>query len=469
MENGVLSLEGLITATREQVRQIAASVLRWNSGNYQLVQESPPTRLVSLDLEIPGLINDYVLSQMDVNIAWEELGSLSGELEQTSRPGIKNLYPLDVEQQEVFSRFQKPQRLEAVLLDFPAERKYRILKILYFFLLSGLLSKKEAEKSPALDFNELDSLFGQTPPAAQARIDLEMPALINEAEIQDIPLPELPDVSVLEDGEEVRESPPELPDLNPPESPEVSEEIKDIPAAAVVEKAPLRIQPLLKPEKQKPRWMSITFLSILLAVAGFGVFLWLTRTPGSEPAQGPRPAATRKPLPKKAEPAVSQTGKAAAPEQVPSAQADPLPPGGKTAAPTAAGAKPVPGAVLEEKAKPQAMSKPQPVSAAAPAQAQEYFAAGDFSRAGDLWRQELITTRARYSILLEMDCLKASVRIAYQQATDKKEFFVLNKTSRDGRHCWLALWGRYRTQDEAALGLKLIPQYFWKQSEPPSS
>ncbi len=465
VENGVLSLEGLITATREQVRQIAASVLRWSTGNYQLVQESPPTRLVSLDLEIPGLINDYVLSQMDVNIAWEELGSLSGELEQASLAGKKNLYPLDIEQQDVFSRFQKPQRLETVLLDFPAERKYRILKILYFFLLSGLLTKKEAEKSPSLDFNELDSLFGQAPPAAPAKIDLEMPALINEAEIQDIPLPELPDVSVLEDGEEARESPQELPDLNLPESPEAREEIKDIPAAAVMEKAPPRIQPLLKPEKQKPRWMNITFLSILLAAAGFGIFLWLTRTPETRPAKSVPSTASRKPLPKKTVPAVRKSEPAAVQTQ---AQVDPLPPDGKTAARAGAGAEPVPGAVVEEKAKPQVESKPQPITAASTAQAQEYFSSGDFTGAGDLWRQELITARIRYSILLEMDCLKASVRIAYRQATDRDNFFVLNKTSRDGRHCWLALWGRYRTQEEAALGLKLIPQYFWKQSEPPS-
>ena len=163
VENGALSLEALITATREQVRLIAASVLRWNIGNYQLVQESPPTRLVSLDLEIPGLISNYVLSQMDMNIVWEELGSLSGELEQTPRPEKKSLYPLDDEQQEVFARFNQPQRLESVLLDFPAERKSRILKILYFFLLSGLLCKKEAEKKTSLDFRELDSLFGQDP------------------------------------------------------------------------------------------------------------------------------------------------------------------------------------------------------------------------------------------------------------------------------------------------------------------
>ena len=471
VENGVLSLEGLITATREQVRQIAASVLHWSTGNYQLVQESPPTRLVSLDLEIPGLVNDYVLSQMDVNIAWEELGSLSGELEQTSLPGKKNLYPLDIEQQEVFSRFQQPQRLEKVLLDFPAERKYRILKILYFFLLSGLLSKNEAEKAPSLNFNELDSLFGQDLPAAQAKADLEMPAMINEAEIKDIPLSELPDISVLEDGESVKELLPELPDLNPPEIAEAREEIKDIPAAAVVEKTLLRTQLLLKPEKQKSRWMSVTFLSILLAAVAFGAFLWLTRAPETQVPAVARPASARaeqkKPLPQNPVPIGTQAGPQTVAEQ-PQPAAAQAQPRVNAAAKTVPGSEPAPGDPAAEKTKAQNENKPLANTVATAAQAQKYFASGNFFRAGDLWRQELITSRISYSILLEMDCLKASVRLAYDRATDKEKFFVLNKTSRDGRRCWLALCGRYRTQEEAALGMKLIPQYFWKQSEPPS-
>ncbi|MDD8012768.1 MAG: hypothetical protein PHX05_04745, partial [Acidobacteriota bacterium] len=61
-----------------------------------------------------------------------------------------------------------------------------------------------------------------------------------------------------------------------------------------------------------------------------------------------------------------------------------------------------------------------------------------------------------------------SVRSAYRQVEDKENFFLLNKTSRDGRNCWLVLWGRYRTADEAALSIKQLPDYFMKQSNPPS-
>lgn len=455
VENGVLSLEGLITATREQVKQIAASVLRWSIGNYQLVQESPPTRLVSLDLEIPALVSSYILSQMDVNIVWEELGALSGELEQTYQPGKKSLYPLDAEQQEVFSRFQQPQRLESVLLDFPAERKYRILKILYFFLLTGLLNKKEAEKAPSLNFNELDSLFGQDPPAAQIQVDIKMPDIINDAQIKDMPLPELPDVSVLENGEQDRESLPEHPDLMPPETAEAHEEILAAPEA---EKTLPRIQPLLKTEKQKPRWMSITFLSILLAAIGLGLFLWLTRTTETQ-----KPAV--------AGPAGARAGQKKSPpkEADPQAQKSEPPAAGKDAAQGGAQptrAEPQKEKPAAEKTKPLA-KEIQNKTITATVQAGQRFNAGNFSAAADIWRGELLAARVTHSILLEMDCLKASVRIAYRQVEDKENFFLLNKTSRDGRRCWLVLWGKYRTADEAALGMKLIPQYFWKQSEPP--
>jgi hypothetical protein len=464
VENGVLSLEGLINATREQVRHIASSIMRWSNGSYQLVQESPPTRLVSLDLEIPGLVANYILEQMDVNIVWEELGSLSGELEQNLEPGKKSLYALDPEQQEVFSRFSEPQRLESVLLAFPTERKYRILKILYYFLLTGLLNKKEAEKAPSLDFRELDSLFGQSPQNSPAEVNIEMPAMINEAEIKDIPLVELPELPVMNDGEEDAQELPELPDLMPPDISEAAEEAKEIPVESEAEKTPSKPQPFLKPEKHKPGWRSVTFLSVLLAAVLIGAFLWFTRSP-QEPEKTAAPEAAqarpKRQAPKKTVPDARQ------PEPTPGADI------------AAAKTEPLPASIVAEKEKPAAEKvKPaevekQPEAApvapqAGEAQARQRFASDNFRAAGDTWRQQVLADKVKYSILLELDCLKESVRIAYRQLEDKENFFLLNKTSRDGRNCYLVLWGRYRTTDEAALGMKQLPDYFMKQSNPPS-
>jgi hypothetical protein len=465
VENGVLSLEGLINATREQVQHIAASIMRWANGSYQLVHEAPPTRLVSLDLEIPGLVAGYILEQMDVNIVWEELGSLSGELEQNLEPGRKSIYPLDPEQQEVFSRFSTPQRLESVLLEFPAERKYRILKILYYFLLTGLLNKKEAEKMPSLDFKELDSLFGQNPPSLPVDVDIEMPAMINESEIKDIPLAELPEIPAMEDeGESVQEM-PELPDLMPPGVSDAKEEVKETPAERETEKSRPRSQPFLRAEKQKPHWRSITFLSVLLAAVLVGAFLWFTRSV-QEPGETSPPAAARavrpKPAPQNALPASREDRTETPAGMDPGAVKDsePLP-----TSVSASQKKPAP-----EKTRPAVVEKRSAVAAppAGEDQARQRFNAGNFRAAGEIWRQELLAAQIKFSVLLEMDCLKESVRNAYHQLEDKENFFLLNKTSRDGRSCYLVLWGRYRTADEAALGMKQVPDYFMKQSHPPS-
>jgi hypothetical protein len=446
VENGLISLETLINASREQLKRIATSVLFWNSGTYQLESESPPTRLVSLELDIVPLVYHYIQTHMDVNIIWEEIGSLSGELRQIREPEKIFQYNLDADQQEVFACFREPQRPEAALLRFPAERKHSILKILYFLLVTGLLVKKESDMMSTLDFNELDSLFGQSQPEAQAEVSVEIPAMINEAEIKDIPPVDLPPVRDVRRETEVKL--PDLPDLAPvAEKPRPRDAETSLRGKA--QKAPPRIQPLA-PEKQKSRWLSVSFLSFLLAVAAIAAFLWFTRSPEA-PEESPlprRPAArvVRKKTPPAAPvqsmpDATSPAASDQAAIQSQAASKDPLP---ETKAET-----PVADPIGESGSGSQA------------------FASGKFNSAGDLWRQELIAQEVRFSILLEMDCLEESVRFAFQQITDKENFFILNRI-KNGRNCWLVLWGKFRTQDEAAQNLRLIPEYFFKQSSPPT-
>ncbi len=460
VENGILTLDSLIQATREQVRHIAFSVMRWNAGNYQLVQESPPNRLVSLDIDISSIVAEFILGQMDVNIVWEEMGSLSGELKQDPDPGKMRRYSLDVEQQELLARFSDPRRLDSVLLDFPAERKHRILKLIYFFLQTGLLKKKEAEKSTHIDFNELDSLFGQSQANAPDEVDIEMPAMIDETAIQDIPLGEMPEITMEKETSAAEPEMPDLPDLIPDEMPEAKEAGS---APRVERQEPLerpRPQPFLRPEKQKSSWLSVPILSILLVVILIGAFLWLSRGSDRPAKETARPAAAKK-----------QPGKTEAAKEAAGTSETAAPPDG---AGTEHEAEPsLEPAAVPQAAPPEAaaVEKHPAVKPAAPADeslAWKHFAAGNYRAAGDIWRGVMLEARVTFSILLEMDCQKASVRSAYRQVTDPEGFFLLNRTLGDGRTCWLVLWGRFRTADEAALAMKLVPEYFLKQSHPPS-
>jgi hypothetical protein len=446
VENGLITLETLINASRDQLKRIATSILFWSSGSYQLEPESPPTRLVSLELEITPLVYNYILGHMDVNIIWEELGSLSGELQQTSEVEITLQYTLDAEQQEVFSCFREPQRPETVLLRFPAERKHTILKILYFLLITGLLIKKEAEPMPSFDFNELDSLFGNEQHASQKAAD-SVPAIIDETEIKDIPSLNFPDLS--DSPADLEVSLPKLPDLNPDMEKKPKNKIAETPGFREPEKAPIRIRPLLQ-EKPKSRWLSVSFLSILLTGIVIALFLWFNRDPKNPE---PQPASTRSAIQ-----AIKKTPQ----------QQTPIPAEQKMKEENIA---PTPESTpLPTQEKPPVEKKeliPAQASTGSTANARQAFASGKFNTAGNLWGQELSVEKISYSILLEMDCLEQSVRSAYQQITEKDNFFILNRV-KDGRSCWLVLWGKFRTQNEAAENLKLIPEYFLKQSNPPT-
>jgi hypothetical protein len=457
VENGLISLETLINASRDQLKRIATSILFWDSGNYQLEPESPPTRLVSLELEIAPLVYNYIQAHMDVNIIWEELGSLSGELRQTAQPEINFQYTLDAEQQEVFACFREPQRPETVLLSFPAERKHTILKILYFFLITGLLVKREADMMPTLDFNELDSLFGNTQPTSQAAVIIDAPAMINEAEIKDIPQLDLPDIHEPQAVTEV--SLPKFPDLIPSTMHKSKDKILETPLFPKSEKSPTRIQPLLQ-EKQKSKWLSVSFLSILVTFIFIALFLWLNRAP-----KNPDPITVNK------RPGLQVKQKSDLPATSQSA-------GPATAQPTLTGegmnskdaiAK-VGSEINVSGQKPQAEKEeifPAPALLKSAANARQAFAKEDFATAGKLWQQEMLSAKTTHSILLEMDCMKQSVQLAYQQIIDKDNFFILSRV-KDGRSCWLVLWGKFRTQNEATQSLKLIPEYFFKQSAPPA-
>jgi hypothetical protein len=465
VENGLISLETLINASREQLKRIATSVMFWNSGNYQLEPESPPTRLVSLELEIVPLIYNYIQAHMDVNIIWEELGSLSGELCQVPEAEKIFQYNLDAEQQEVFAYFREAQRPENVLLRFPAERKHAILKILYFLVVTGLLIKKEAGMNPTLDFNELDSLFGHTQLDAQDQVEVDIPAMINEADIKDIPQLDLPDMQKPQGVVEV--SLPKISDLTPNPVAGPKNKALEIPLSPRQKKTPAKFQPLLQ-EKSKSKWLSASFVSILLTIIVIALFLWFGRTSKNpEPQPLPkRPAVRTKPNPAPAQAAASaeQILKAENPGSGPLTTSTPEP----IASTEKAAAKPQSAAVTTREKPPAEKKEPassqKPLHAAA--NARQAFAAGNLSAAGDLWRQEMLADQIGFSILLEMDCLEESVHGAYQQVTDKESFFLLNRF-KNGRNCWLVLWGKFRTQNEAQQNLELVPPYFFKQSAPP--
>jgi hypothetical protein len=91
---------------------------------------------------------------------------------------------------------------------------------------------------------------------------------------------------------------------------------------------------------------------------------------------------------------------------------------------------------------------------------------GRYQEAATQWKRDITDSRIKYSILLELDCQTESVRYAYSQIVIKSNFFLLPRKLGD-RHCFLVMWGRFATRQEAESAIKGVPQYFWQQQNPP--
>ncbi len=98
--------------------------------------------------------------------------------------------------------------------------------------------------------------------------------------------------------------------------------------------------------------------------------------------------------------------------------------------------------------------------------AMAYFREGNMISAGNIWKRELRKSGIKFSILLEMDCLKESVVNAYERIEVNENFFILNRKV-GTRSCFLVMYGKFRTHQEAAVAVKKVPQYFWQQQSPP--
>jgi hypothetical protein len=94
------------------------------------------------------------------------------------------------------------------------------------------------------------------------------------------------------------------------------------------------------------------------------------------------------------------------------------------------------------------------------------FTKGRLTEAAEQWKREFRRSPAAYSIFLELDCQKDSVLDAYDRISRRGDFFILPRR-RSGKTCFLVLWGKFATQNEAAAALKEIPPSFFLQRDPP--
>lgn len=472
VEKGLLTLEELVDSSKEQLKHIIIDALKWKDGGFQFVKEAPPERLLSLDLAVTDFIIDYIVEEMDIKEVWNTIGTLQVGLVKNPDEEKLSKYQLSDRQVELLNSFDEEKNLESILSSYSGGHRESLLKIIYFFLMAGLLIKKEPVSPPD---KETFTAVGADQPGNKKEVELpdlpELPELpdfesdndLDDAAavpaVPDVPeVPEVPDVFDVPDVPEV----PEVPDV--PDVPEVSEvpEVPDVEIEEILvetakepgdnvrdtgsfeigkdvemelyqevaasadlfsqgsagDEGPRGVRPPGEKKRIKP--FNVVFILIFLILVISGVILLLLPLLESDtPAEK---------MVKNKDAGDIIKIEEVKPDSPPAAVGETIPPTGKPAL--------------------------------------SYFREGNLITAGDVWKKELKKAGVRYSILLELDCLKESVMNAYSRLAKKKDFFIINRKS-GNRNCFLVMWGKFYNRKDAEGASKLIPTYFWQQKNPP--
>ncbi|MCK4944127.1 MAG: DUF4388 domain-containing protein, partial [Candidatus Aminicenantes bacterium] len=421
VEKGMITLEDLIESTKEQFRNIVMSILKWNEGRFQFVEESPPDALLNLDINILNFVFNYITQALDVEYIENQIGSMELMLSRNPDAEKLNKYNLNDKQKTLLSRFNGEATIDDILASYPEELQGSILKIIYFFFLSELILKIE-------------------PKPVQKTILVEDRDRKVSADPKKIP-PK--DAFVF--GKKQKAKPDEVP-----------------PRA----KAPFYMPEKRVDEKKKSKQFSyIIIFIILIFILGGMIFILLMddEAPDKKPDRSTLKDVSTvtekepKAATDKDQPIVVKMQKTNVNEQ--NADMDQPKPEEK---------KP------ESKVTPPRQTLKESVSQAVKPThkpkiekaAMAYFKDGDFYEACDAWKKELKRSGISHSILLELDCQKESVLNAYNRIDRKDQFFIL-KRDLGNRICYLVFWGRFMSGQEATDSLNLVDQYFWGQSNPP--
>lgn len=460
---GLITLEELIDTSKAQLRRIMLSVLKWKDGGFQFVKDTPPERLLSLDLNITDFITAYILDEMDISDIWKEIGSL--QVEFIKNPDEEKLarYNLSAKQLELLNSFTGENKLEAILSRHSGGHRESLLKIIYFFLMSELLIKKEFELSDSSAFEENEGFdYSDTDagPFDNRLSPNESNTLPNTFSTVKKPTRESYTLGNIKNGSPKEPAQPEQPRQT--EKPDRS----------------LSPPPFMMEAKnsdiKKIKMFNVLLIILIPIIAGV-ILLYLAGLFSEDPIKNmmrdgqntveskngdiisieEKTGGTQDTQKEDAEtgtpPKVEdkETGK---PEGKPAGKVEEKKVEEKPIVPQKS---PVKEKKKEEKPKLPAGKSPM-----------TYFHEGNMITAADIWKRDLKRAGIRYSVLLELDCMKESVVNAYQRIGEKSNFFILPRASR-GKTCFLVMWGKFRTHSDAAKEIKKIPQYFWKQQNPP--
>ncbi len=449
VEKGILSFEEFVGYSKDQLDKILTSVLKWSDGVYYFSKDVPAETYISLEVNLKEYIYNFIRNKLDMGFVWTRIGSLQEELEKTGDEGLIEKYDLSKEELELFDKFLGDLSIEMISLNFPGMAKEDILKTIYFFMTAGLL----IEKSQNLHESPGESILISDKDIPDTGGLFDEDSISEDIEKINLDAPEENENIIPSENIDIGENGP--PDMTLDEEENVIQEKKEISLSD-------QLLDEMKKEDGKRKGKLINFMLILIlilfVIAGL-IFVVLSPEDRAKliPGLGNKPEITEiseknvKPEEQKldnTDTKLKVTDKKKTIDQ-------------NTGKVESKDGKKVLNKKEIEKMRPDQVKKIRTVI-----DPFDKLRKGKLLESGVLWKKKILSQNGRFSILLEMDCMRASVMNAYKKSENSKEFFILN-INRGNRKCFLVLFGIYSDKSSAEKFLNSVPKYFWRQANPP--
>ncbi len=454
VEMNILTLDDLVRYTRIQLQQIVFSVINWQQGGFQFVKDSPPQRLLSLDLDLTELVAAFILKRIEMNRIWEEIGSFQTVLVPCKDQERIEATGLTASQEKLLHSFDGRKDLSAVVSRYADEHQDSLLKVVFYLICAGLLSMNvdELPDSQAVEeaFDTVGLLFADekgmdsSEPEDSYRFSSSSQKMgMEENERQ----PATRDIAPIKD-----EIPLSLLKKSAPV-------VDDFPDESAQEGADDLTDSLFPQDKVRTRrlsnWIYLVVLGIM--IVGGTVLIMITRGEESRILTAPM---TFEEATEKSKTERIEIGR---PEPEDTAVTSPLPEEAVLSQSRPANVRPQEQKEATDAEKPVLIPMKEVKTSEDP---WIFLHSGRFEDAGHLWSKQIKAEGVNYSILLELDCLIKSVQLAVGQFSDPKDLFILNRRHGE-RNCFLVMWGRFADQASAEAAYSAIPDYFLRQENPP--
>ncbi|HDP94344.1 MAG TPA: hypothetical protein ENN40_03180 [Candidatus Aminicenantes bacterium] len=502
IEKGLLSVEQLVECTRLQFKRILDDVLAWNRGGFQIIASPPPENLFKMDLDLVSMVFNFVLENVSVDQVHQRIPDLSVRPESRADDKRVQAFNLSQKKREFLSHFSGRESIEDILSRYADSHRDALMKVVYFFLLADLV-RLPGEPAP------MDDPLGEPQQAFSADLSPESSATVT-AESETVPrrqaedgsMPqatddketEAPDAvgapeSVLDLDLESAEPAPEFysfTDLNRKQSAHdmVGPESLDGADSHVAETEPdsfafdkekepqseldfsiadevpveTSVDDLVKRETRQGRQVNMLLIMIFaILVTSGAIFLLLTSDTQDIPASDTKPTVQK-----------------VAAENKKSGERDTLPAKEQATAKSPAmvdtradaGKKSRIKDTDPQKAEQSEKKTPATIRPVAGGDAPlQLLRSGRYLEAAQAWRSQMAQEMSGFSILLELDCLTASVGAAFKRIHEPDKFFLLPR-KRGNRNCFLVMWGRFSSEDSALEAMRGLPAYFLNQDPP---